>query len=171
MSIVSKQTEPDKILRLDSAAPFSKEVALISSLRVMLADGVTVSFLAQGFHWNVSGPDFPQLHEMYGEIYEDVYGAIDPTAENIRKLGGQAPFLLSEFGRLSVIDQIGQPVDAPGMTRALYAANRQMIATVKDAFNIADAINEQGVADFVAGRIDMHQKWDWMLRETASIGI
>lgn len=171
MSIVSKQSEPDRPLRLGAPTTFSKEAALMSSLRVMLADGVTLSYLAQGFHWNVSGPDFPQLHDLFGDIYEDVYGAIDPTAENIRKLGGQAPFLLSEFGRLTVIDQIGQPVDAPGMTRALYGANRQMIGTVKDAFNVADAMNEQGVADFVAGRIDMHQKWDWMLRETANIGI
>lgn len=171
MSIVSKQSEPDIIFRPGTVTPVSKEAALISALRMVVSDGVTLSYLAQGFHWNVSGPDFPQLHELFEEIYEDVYGGIDPCAENIRKLGGQAPFLLSEFQRLSSIDQIGTPIDAPGMVRTLYTANRQMLYTVRDAFAIATTVNEQGVADFLAGRIDSQQKWDWMLRETAGISI
>ena len=171
MSIVSKQSEADIILRPGTPTPMRKEAALISSLRMTLADEVTLSFLAQGFHWNVAGPDFPQLHELFGDIYGDVYGAIDPTAENIRKLGGEAPFLLSEYQRLTSIDQIGTPIDAQGMVRSLKSANAQMIGTLKDTFAIADSVNEQGIADFIAGRIDMQQKWDWMLRETAGMGI
>lgn len=171
MGIVAKQSEPDVPVRPGARTPVSKQAACISALRMTLADQVTLSFLAQGFHWNVSGPDFPQLHEMFGDIYEDVYGSIDPTAENIRKMGGEAPFLLSEYQRLTSIDQIGTPIDAPGMVRSLKSANAQMIATLKDTFAIADSINEQGVADFIAGRIDMQQKWDWMLRETAGMGV
>jgi starvation-inducible DNA-binding protein len=171
VSIVAKQSGPDTVLRPGSPAPMRKEAALISSLRMAISDGVILSFMAQGFHWNVKGPDFPQLHEMFGDIYEDVYGAIDPTAENIRKLGGEAPFLLGEFQRMGSIDQMGTPIDAPGMVRALQMANAQMIRTLRDTFAIANTVNEQGIADFIAGRLDMQQKWDWMLRETAGMGI
>lgn len=171
MSIVSKQSEPDVPFRPGSVALMRKEAACISALRMTLADEVVLSFMAQGFHWNVTGPQFPQLHELFGDIYEDVYGAIDPTAENIRKLGGEAPFLLGEYQRLTSIDQVATPIDAPGMVRSLRTANVQMVSTLRDTFAIANAINEQGIADFIAGRIDMQQKWDWMLRETAGIGI
>lgn len=167
MSIVSKQSEPDVILRPGAPTPVQKDSACISVLRITLADAITLGFLAQGFHWNVSGPDFPQLHDLFGRVYEDTFDSVDPLAENIRKLGGEAPFLLSDFQRLTSIDQVSTPVDAATMVRALLAANRQMITTLNEAFTIATAMNYQGIADFLAGRIDSHHKWEWMLRETA----
>lgn len=167
MSIVAKQAEPDRPVRFGAVTPVQKDSACIMSLRIVLANEVVFAFMAQGFHWNVTGPDFPQLHELFGEIYEDAHGAIDPTAENIRKMGGEAPFMLTDYARLSTVDQVATPVDAPGMVRALMAANEQVNRSILDAFAIANDINEQGIADFLASRDDMHKKWAWMLRETA----
>ena len=166
MSIVAKQSEPDRPLRPGAVTPVRKDAACIMSLRIVLANNVVFSYMAQGFHWNVTGPDFPQLHDLFGEIYEDVAGAIDPTAENIRKMGGEAPFLLGDFQRLTTIDQVATPVDAPSMIRTLLGANAQINQSILDAFAIAEDINEQGIADFLASRDDMHKKWTWMLRET-----
>lgn len=166
MSIVSKQAEPDKALRPGVSAPIRKDSACIVSLRIVLANTVVFGYMAQGFHWNVTGPDFPQLHELFGNIYEDAFDSIDPTAENIRKLGGEAPFMLDDFQRLSTIDTVSAPIDAPAMLRALLAAVDQLLRSVNDAFAIATDINEQGIADFLASRDDMLKKWAWQLRES-----
>jgi starvation-inducible DNA-binding protein len=166
VSIVAKQSEPDVPVRFGSVTPVRKDAALVTSLRIVLSNTVVFAFMAQGYHWNVTGRDFTQLHDLFGDIYEDAQAAIDPTAENIRKMGGEAPYMLGDFQRYSTVEQTATPIDATTMIRTLAVANMQVIETLNDAFAIANDINEQGIADFLASRIDMHQKWGWMLRES-----
>jgi starvation-inducible DNA-binding protein len=166
VSIVAKQTEPDLPVRVGSPVPVRKDAACVTSLRINLSNLVVFGFMAQGFHWNVTGRDFYQLHELFGEIYEDAFEAIDPMAEQIRTMGASAPFTLDEFQRLAMIDIVTAPIDASAMIRTLLTANDQVTAALNEAFAIATDINAQGIVDFLAGRIDRHQKWAWMLRES-----
>ncbi len=59
--------------------------------------GTTFAFYTKaiGFHWNVKGPDFSEFHDLFGDIYADAQGAIDPIAESILKLGFDSPATLS----------------------------------------------------------------------------
>lgn len=138
--------------------------AVAESLAECLGNAVVLAFKAQGHHWNVMGPDFTQYHDFFGEIYEDVYGSIDPLAENLRKLGALAPYRLSEFASLTSIEDMECGCSPMSMCNDLFVANNMMIDCLKETFAAADAANQQGIADFIAGRIDMHQKWAWMLR-------
>lgn len=139
-------------------------MALVDELKKLLANEVTMTFKAWGYHWNVEGDDFPQFHDFFGKIYEDVDGSIDPTAENIRKLGDYAPFRLGRFAELSSIPETNVTAEEVSMSQDLYMANREVINNLYAAFAAATAENKQGIADFLAGRIDMHEKWDWQLR-------
>ena len=166
MSIVSKQSEPDVFVSLRSA-PVRKQAATVSALRVLTADLVIFSHMAQGFHWNVTGRDFTQLHELFSNIYEDVHDSIDMAGENVVKLGGAAPYLLSEFLQIGQVNEpTSQPNEPTGMLTALLKANEEVLATLDMTFKVATAENEQGVANFVADRIDSHKKWSWQLRES-----
>lgn len=134
-----------------------------TQLAVILSDTVAYKFAAQGYHWNVKGPNFYQFHEFFGELYEDAEGAIDPTAENIRKLGFDAPYALGDFLSLATYEPrivTGDPVE---MSRVLYEMNCNFVNTLTMAFETASALNYQGIADFLAGRIDIHQKFCWQL--------
>jgi starvation-inducible DNA-binding protein len=128
-----------------------------------LSDVTALGFLAQGYHWNVKGINFYQFHEFFAEIYGDVDGSIDPLAENIRKLGYDAPYLLSDFGSMTCIQEERQFGDAITMVESLARANSVVTSCYIEAFGMANACNEQGIADFIAGRIDMHKKWQWQL--------
>jgi starvation-inducible DNA-binding protein len=143
----------------------SKE-GLAKSLAEVLADSVTLHYLAQGYHWNVKGPEFSQFHKFFGKIYEDFAESEDPLAENIRKLGYDAPFLLHHFSELTAVEArivVGDPIQ---MSAVLYEGNLCILNRLYDAFNIANAINSQGVANFLAERIDMVEKWIWQLGTT-----
>lgn len=141
--------------------------ALASQLAKLLADTVNLSFLAQGAHWNVKGSDFYQMHEFFQEIYEDISGSIDPLAENILKMGYDAPYLLSDFSAFTSMMPVRVTTgDKIEFAQALYIANQEMLSCLNTGFSLADGANQQGVADFLAGRIDMHQKWEWQLRST-----
>jgi starvation-inducible DNA-binding protein len=143
---------------------------LAEQLAHLLADVTTLGFLAQGYHWNVKGLNFSQFHGFFAEIYADIDGAIDPLAENIRKLGYDAPYLITDFVELTCIArqdrELGDPVL---MVESLARVNQGVILCYEQAFGMADACNEQGIADFLAGRIDMHKKWQWQLKSTLGV--
>lgn len=142
---------------------------LNEELTELLADVVSFYFRAHGAHWNVKGADFSEYHKLFLKIYEDVYESIDPIAENLRKLGSLAPFTLGSFLALRSIDDAPTTLQDPmSLANDLLAANDIILDELSDAFDCATAYGQQGVANFLAGRIDQHQFWKWQL--TASLG-
>lgn len=137
---------------------------LVKSLKVLVSDVVTFYFMAHGYHWNVEGQDFSQYHGLFSDIYEDAYSSIDPIAENIRKLDDYAPFSLQKFIDLRTIEFEDVQPNPKAMAKSLLKANEAVIKTLYDAFKVANEENEQGIANFISERIDMHQKWSWQLR-------
>jgi len=145
--------------------PESNDSPLVASLKKMLAEAYVLYHTIHGFHWNVTGSDFYEYHKFFDEIVDDIYESIDPIAENIRKLGSATPFIMSELAKLSGINEAGlDSKDALELTKKFYAMNEQYIEHIKNAFKVANSENEQGVANFIAERIDMHQKWSWFLK-------
>lgn len=138
---------------------------LADTLKVLLASSYAFVIKTQGFHWNLEGPDFPQYHEFLGNLYEEVYSnAIDTTAELIRQLDSYAPGSLLRFTELSQIADQTKIPRAELMMAELYEDNSKLLAMWKEAFPLAEQENQQGIADFIASRIDAHGKHGWMLR-------
>lgn len=138
--------------------------ALIDSLKVALADAVTMYFVAHGYHWNVEGQDFSQYHALFAEIYEDVYSSIDPLAESIRKMDEYAPFTLSKFTELRTVEAKEVKPEPQAMAKALLKVNDGVLETLVKTFHAANDADEQGIANLLAERIDMHEKWRWQLK-------
>lgn len=148
----------------------AKHEALAGALAEVLADAVTLSHIAHGFHWNVKGSDFSEYHEFFGNVYEDLDGSIDPTAENILKLGFDSPYLLEDFVGLTSI-KLGRVAtnDPQSMLMDLAKGLHQIIECNSRAFHVASDCDEQGIADFLAGRDDMLKKHFWQV--AASLGM
>lgn len=157
----------DKILdtRGGAMAPLST-LNLADELTELLADVVSFSLRANGAHWNVTGTDFAEFHTLFGAIYDDVHDSIDPIAENLRKIGAPAPFRLPDLVALRSIDDAPVGTDAPGLCRDLADANTALIGEIAEAFDCATACGQQGIANFLADRMDQHQKWAWQLAAT-----
>ena len=137
---------------------------LADSLKVYLATNTSFYLKAHGFHWNVTGPNFPQYHELLENIYSDAYGAIDPTAEYIRSLDEFAPASFSRYIELTKIeDQIKIP-KAELMMKELLSDNDLIIAMLKELFKEANDAEENGIANFLADRQSQHGKWHWQLK-------
>lgn len=138
---------------------------LIDCLKQVLATSFVFYLKAHNFHWNVEGDDFPQYHTFLDDLQSEVFeNAIDRTAEFVRVLDGYAPGSLTRFLELSVIqDQVKVP-RAELMMVELYEDNAKVIELLKATFSVAEQENEQGIANFIAERIDAHGKHSWMLR-------
>jgi starvation-inducible DNA-binding protein len=138
---------------------------LVDELKKLLATQYAFVIKAQFFHWNVEGPDFSQLHRFFGKIYEEVYeNSIDQTAEFIRILDDYTPGSFERFGELSQIPgQIKVP-RASLMIDELLADSQTLIDQLNMTFTAAESEDQQGIMDFLAGRIDAMGKHRWMLR-------
>lgn len=137
---------------------------LVEIMRKVLADTFAMYLKAHNYHWNVEGPNFPQYHDFFGKLYEELHGAVDPIAEEIRSLDAYAPGSFARFLELTEIqDETNVPM-AREMAAKLLADNQIVLNTLNMAFKLADQFDKQGLADFVAGRIDTHNKHAWMLR-------
>ena len=160
---------PDETTEPEPENDENQKQILVLALGSLLADTYTVYHQSHGYHWNVKGPDFTQYHELFSNIYEDLIESADPIAENILKLGYDSPFKMSDLMRLGTISE-ASPNDTPqSMTVALLESVQALNDGFSDAFEIANEIEQQGIANFIAERIDMTAKWMWQLR--ASLGM
>lgn len=148
-----------------SMEPTGNEV-LAGELTRLLGTTVVFKFLAHGAHWNVKGTDFNQFHDFFGEIYEDAEAATDRLAELIRQLDYDAPFMLQDLMAVSAISPQSCESDCVSFTQEIANCNAGIVDALKKAFDCANECNEQGIANYIAERIDAHMKLAWKLRAT-----
>ena len=138
---------------------------LIQAMKIAFASEFNFYLKTHAYHWNVQGADFSQYHELFGNIYEEVYGAIDPLAENIRKLDA-----LVEVDSINQRSLIALPqdnnADIPTMVQVLLGDNDKMVKLFAMVYKMAEDGGEYGLANFLAERQDAHRKHGWMLRSS-----
>ena len=141
---------------------------LTTAIKVLLANATVMYYKAHQFHWNVEGPDFPQYHKFLGKLYTDVYNSVDPIAEFLRKLDDYAPVSIDELYKYKTLEEeTTRVVLISDILASLLKANEEVLASLNKVFPLAVAANKQGMADFIAGRIDAHDKHGWFLRASA----
>ena len=142
---------------------------LQQAAKVAFATEYSFYLKAHNFHWNVEGSDFKQYHDLFGVIYEEVYGSIDTFAEQIRALGTYVPASYTRFSMLTQIDDETQILPRQAMVEALIVDNEKTVKILKLVFQQSEANQEYGFSDFIASRMDAHRKHGWMLRASAKV--
>ena len=133
-------------------------------LAKFLADTYTLYLKTHNFHWNVTGPQFNDLHAMFMVQYTELWNAVDPIAERIRSLGFPAPGSYGEFGGLTSIAEVRGVPKAEEMVALLLKGNEAVARTARGVLPIADKANDQPTIDLLTQRLDVHEKTAWMLR-------
>lgn len=138
---------------------------LQASLKIALANTFTMYFQAHSYHWNVEGANFAQYHDFLGDLYGEVYGAVDPLAEQIRALDTYAPIsILDILGAATIKQDESRPATPNQMFMNLQTSNTEVVAALQKAADKANSINNQGLLNFLADRLDKHAKHAWMIR-------
>lgn len=137
-----------------------------ATLSRLLADTYALYVKTQGFHWNVTGPHFPHLHELFGEQYEALAEALDELGERIRALGHLAPGSFSQLSRLATIkEETGAP-RAEAMLEQLLEGHEACSKTARAVHKKAEEHGDEVTGDMAIGRMEAHDKAAWMLRST-----
>ena len=140
-------------------------------MKELLATTFALYLKGHNFHWNVRGKDFSQFHSFFGDFYEELFDAVDVTAEQIRALNVPSPGSLSEFTASSRISDATPGFhDIQTMVQSLYDDNQVILRLLNEAHALASEQNLYGlVGNFLEARIDRHQKHAWMLRSSMDV--
>ena len=140
---------------------------IAKELSKFLADSFTLYLKTHNFHWNVTGPMFNALHNMFEAQYTEQWNALDDIAERMRALGYNAPGSYAEFIKLSSIKEEPGATEAPDwreMVRQLVLGNEAVCRTARKALEVADDADDEPTEDLLIQRLQTHEKYAWMLR-------
>jgi starvation-inducible DNA-binding protein len=137
---------------------------LIQQMKELLADTFAFRLKTQYYHWNIEGPDFVQYHDFLGDLYEEIDGAVDETAEKIRSLNSYAPGSFKRYLELATIQGDDTIIPAVEMLDRVKIDNDVLRNKLKQVRNKAEASGEFGLVNFLEGRLDAHDKHAWMLK-------
>lgn len=143
-----------------------KKVA--EALKKALADSFILYFKTHSFHWNVTGPHFKSLHDLFEEQYTEIWEATDEIAERIRTMGEYAPNNFAELQDITSLTPSGQTPDADSMVQILAEDNRAIVKTLTNTLQAAEEQNDEATVDLMVGRIHAHEKAAWMLESSAA---
>ena len=153
-------------MKLNIGLTKEQRESVIGLLKATLADQYVLYTKTRNFHWNVTGPQFHDLHKFFESQYEELDESIDETAERIRSLGGVSPGSLKEMLAASRLKEVpGREISAKEMVWALLADHEAVILQLrKDIDTSQEKFKDSGTADFFTGLIQDHEKMAWMLR-------
>jgi len=138
---------------------------LTASLHIALANTFVMYFKAHSYHWNVEGRQFSQDHSFLDGLYNDLHDAVDPLSERIRVIGQYSPHSLKDLLESSTIEEDkDKPYSTEAMFSNLLSANDKVVDSLNKVFELATKNNKQGIANFVADRLDIHAKHAWFLK-------
>ena len=130
------------------------------------ASTVLYYYKTHGFHWNIKDKDFQEYHTLFENIYTEVYTGVDSFAEKIRILQIDVPNSLAELIAVAGITEQASAPSKDDMVQILLTDGETMLTILKDAYNLCDLYGKFGFENFLAERIDAHEKHNWMLRSS-----
>lgn len=141
-----------------------KRKSIIDALNGILADTFVLYYKTHADHWNVEGPHFPSLHQMFMEQYTDMWNALDELAERLRALEAYAPISLKALAAHAELKESGQLRDANQMVKDLAEDHEDLCNKMSKVIALADSAEDQVTADLLTVRLGIHEKTAWMLR-------
>jgi starvation-inducible DNA-binding protein len=131
-----------------------------------LADAYLLLVKTKKYHWDVIGPQFRTLHELWEEQYMALTQNIDACAERVRTLGGYPIGTMEGFLKLaSLKEHAGSVPSTTEMVSRLVDDHEQIIRNMREHITACtEEFNDDGTADFLTSLMLQHEQMAWMLR-------
>lgn len=143
----------------------SERKGVAKILNALLADEYVLYTKTRNFHWNVTGPNFQELHTFFQGQYEALDEIIDQVAERVRALDERPVATLDGFLELARLKEDAGELKAAEMTRILLEDHEAVIRQMReDIDEVDDRFHDAGNADEITGWLKQHEQMAWMLR-------
>lgn len=137
---------------------------IADKLAQVLADSYALYQKTHLYHWNVQGPRFGPLHQLFSDQYNELWTALDEIAERIRALGVLAPTHADLMSRAQVATDNDPAPSEDAMLRGLLAGQEAVVRSARAALRLAADGGDEATADLMTERCAAGEKAAWMLR-------
>jgi starvation-inducible DNA-binding protein len=139
---------------------------VVDILNTILADAYLLLIKTKKYHWDVVGPQFRTLHELWEDHYEALTASIDAIAERVRMLNGYPLGTAAGFlQNASLKEHPGDLPSAQEMVKRLVVDHEQVIRNLREAVDAtSEEFHDEGTSDFLTGLMEEHEEMAWMLR-------
>ena len=151
-------------MKTNIGIPTKSTAAIAELLSQLLADQAVLAFRTRDAHWNITGIQFAQLHELFGKQYEELNNQIDETAERIRAIGFPVSGQMHELAAVSKLKTEKTTGKAEKLLKSLLEGHETVIRFLRKAVDETAKLGDNGTSDFLTGLMEAHEKTAWMLR-------
>ncbi len=116
------------------------------------------------YHWHITGPDFYQVHTLFGEQYNTLFEEVDRISEHIRYLGAKPVSSLSRVSEISRISEGKSGLTEMEMIRDLLEGHNTIIEMFREGSEIAEELKSRGTTNLLDQLNEDHGKFVWFLR-------
>ncbi len=134
------------------------------AMKISIATLFSVYMKTHFIHFNVIGTNFYEYHKLTDKIWKDLIDSFDVLGEQIRILDILCPCSMSEFKKLSQVEELTEVGDAKGMLYELLLDTEKLVEVLNETEKLS--INHVGLQNVLQGLIEKIEKWSWMLRST-----
>ena len=138
--------------------------ALAAELNKLLASYQILYMNVRGFHWNIRGNQFFELHLKFEEIYNDLLLKVDALAERILTLDGVPMHSFSDYLKVSAIPEQNGLHDGRACVESLLESFRELLVAQRRILGQAAEAGDEGTASILSDYVQQQEKLVWMLR-------
>ena len=138
--------------------------ALAAELNKLLASYQILYMNVRGFHWNIRGNQFFELHLKFEEIYNDLLLKVDALAERILTLDGVPMHSFSDYLKVSAIPEQKGLHDGRACVESLLESIRELLVAQRRILGQAAEAGDEGTASILSDYVQQQEKLVWMLR-------
>lgn len=138
---------------------------IVLALQKQVANAFIIYLNYKHYHWQTFGPLFRDLHLLFDEFAEEVYGTIDVMAERVRMIGQNPVSRIEEFQKTASVKSAANSDDMREMIKEADNNAMQIIMEMREAIKTADDNDDPGTADVLTRFVQIHEKHEWWLRD------
>ena len=140
----------------------TKAKQLAEKLNVLLANYQVFYINARGFHWNITGEKFFELHAKFEELYNDLLVKVDEIAERILTLGHTPLHTFTDYTKVATIKEAHNVSDGKKAVSKVLEGFHALIGVERELLNLAGEANDEGTNALMSDYIRQQEKLVWM---------
>lgn len=135
---------------------------LIKKLNELLANYSMFYQNVRGYHWNIKGEKFFELHLKFEELYNDLFIKIDEIAERILTLGGMPNHNFSEYSKTAIILEAKEVKNGTTAVNDILDTLQKLILKQRDILELSGEAQDEGTSSIMSDYIREQEKLVWM---------
>ncbi len=117
----------------------------------------------RGYHWNLKGEKFFEMHEKFEAFYDDAKMRIDEVAERVVTVGFMPDHTYSTFLEKSDIKEHPNVTDPAEAVKMILKGIRKLVEIERDILKLGEEAGDEGTVDMMGSYINENEKLAWML--------